>query len=279
MQIVTNNSKMTRIIIILSIFNSFFSLALKPDSLYQMTPDSLKLKYESLKITTPDSLNLQVWKIIPELKVKNNSTIILAYGDSGNMSYWLNQAAILSQRGFAVILFDYRGFGESSSFKMNPNQLYYNEFAIDLVSVIKWAKTEYSENKIGIWALSMGTIMSTIALQQETLDFFIGEGFVINPAKIKTKIFELKGKEIVLPDGHTEFQNKINNLEMPMLLFAGTEDIITTIEDSKEIVSQMKKRSIVTFKGGHLQGLQTLTKKYYGDLYIIKIEKLISKLK
>jgi hypothetical protein len=121
--------------------------------------------------------------------------------------------------------------------------------------------------------------MSTIALQQETLDFFIGEGFVINPAKIKTKIFELKGKEIVLPDGHTEFQNKINNLEMPMLLFAGTEDIITTIEDSKEIVSQMKKRSIVTFKGGHLQGFQTLTKKYYGDLYIIKIEKLISKLK
>ena len=178
-----------------------------------------------------------------------------------------------------MILFDYRGFGESSSFKMNPNQLYYNEFAIDLVSVIKWAKTEYSENKIGIWALSMGTIMSTIALQQETLDFFIGEGFVINPAKIKTKIFELKGKEIVLPDGHTEFQNKINNLEMPMLLFAGTEDIITTIEDSKEIVSQMKKRSIVTFKGGHLQGFQTLTKKYYGDLYIIKIEKLISKLK
>ena len=64
-------------------------MALKPDSLYQMTPDSLKLKYESLKITTPDSLNLQVWKIIPELKVKNNSTIILAYGDSGNMSYWL----------------------------------------------------------------------------------------------------------------------------------------------------------------------------------------------
>jgi hypothetical protein len=41
-----------------------------------MRPDSLKLKYESLKITTPDSLKLQVWKIIPELKVKNNSTII-----------------------------------------------------------------------------------------------------------------------------------------------------------------------------------------------------------
>lgn len=98
-------------------------MALKPDSLYQMTPDSLKLKYESLKITTPDSLNLKVWKIIPELKVKNNSTIILAYGDSGNMSYWLHQAAILSQKGFAVILFDYRGFGESSSFKMNPNQV------------------------------------------------------------------------------------------------------------------------------------------------------------
>jgi hypothetical protein len=270
---------MTRIIILIAIFNSFFTLALKPDSLYQITPDSLKLKYESLKISTPDSLNLQVWKIIPELKVKNNSTIILAYGDSGNMSYYLNQAAILSQRGFAVILFDYRGFGKSSSFTMNPNQLYYNEFAIDLVSVIKWTKAEFSENKIGIWALSMGTIMSTIALQQEPLDFFVGEGFVINPTKIKTKIFELKGKEILLPDGHTEFQNKINTLTMPMLLFAGNEDIITTIEDSKNIANQRKNRSIVTFKGGHLQGFQSLTKKYFGDLYILKIEKRISKIK
>lgn len=270
---------MKRIVIILSIFNSFFSLALKPDSLYLMRPDSLKLKYESLKITTPDSLKLQVWKIIPELKVKNNSTIILTYGDSGNMSYWLNQAAILSQRGFSVILFDYRGFGESSSFEMNQNQLYYNEFAIDLISVIKWAKTEFPENKIGIWALSMGTIMSTIALEKEPLDFFVGEGFVFNPIKIKSKIFELKGKEILLPDGHTEIQNKINTLAMPMLLFAGSEDIITTIEDSKNIVSQRKNRSIVTFNGGHLQGFQSLTKKYFGDLYILKIEKLISKIK
>jgi pimeloyl-ACP methyl ester carboxylesterase len=261
------------------IFNSFSSLALKPDSLYQITPDSLNLKYESIKITTPDSFNLQVWKIIPELKVKNNSTIILAYGDSGNMSYWLNQAAILSQRGFSVVLFDYRGFGESSSFDMNPNQLYYNEFAIDLISVIKWVKTEFSENKIGVWALSMGTIMSTIALEQEPLDFFIGEGFVINPTKIKTKIFELKGKEIILPDGHTEIQNKINALTIPMLLFAGSEDIITTIEDSKNIVSQRKNRYIVPFNGGHLQGFQSLTKKYYGDQYILKIERLISKIK
>ena len=271
---------MMRIIIILFlIFNGFSCLALGPDSLYQMTPDSLNLNYESLKITTPDSFDLHVWKIIPELKVKNNSTIILTYGDSGNMSYWLNHAAILSQRGFSVILFDYRGFGESSTFPMNPNQLYYNEFSIDLSSVIKWAKAEFSDNNIGIWALSMGTIMSTIALEQEPLDFFVGEGFVINPTKIKTKIFELKGKEILLPGDHTEFQNKLNSLKMPMLLFAGSEDIITTIEDSKYIASHGKNRSIVTFDGGHLLGFQSLTKNYFGELYILEIEKLISKIK
>lgn len=268
-----------KLILFFAIIYSSSCFGLKPDSLYISTPEVLGLKYESTTIKTTDSVNIQVWKISADSTVRTNTTIILAYGDSGNMSYWLNHAAIMSQKGFDIVLFDYRGFGKSDPFEMNPNQLYYNEFVTDLTSVIKWTKEQYPKSKTGIWALSMGTIMSTIALQDESVDFLIGEGFVLNPSDIQKKIREVKSKEIVLPVGYENYQGQVKNLKVPILLFAGSQDVFTTQADSKLIAKQRKNRSLSVFNGGHLQGFQTMTKAFFGDLYIAQVEKFISQLK
>jgi pimeloyl-ACP methyl ester carboxylesterase len=267
-----------KLILFFAIIYSSSCFGLKPDSLYISTPEALGLKYESTTIKTTDSVNIQVWKIPADSAVRTNTTIILTYGDSGNMSYWLNHAAIMSQKGFDMVLFDYRGFGKSDPFEMNPNQLYYNEFVTDLTSIIKWTKEQYPKSKTGIWALSMGTIMSTIALQNESVDFLIGEGFVSNPSDIQKKIREVKSKEIVLPVGYENYQDQVKNLKVPILLFAGSQDVFTTQADSKLIAKQRKNRSSFVFNGGHLQGFQTLTKAFFGDLYIAKIEQFISKI-
>jgi pimeloyl-ACP methyl ester carboxylesterase len=267
-----------KLILFFAIIYSSSCFGLKPDSLYISTPEALGLKYESPTIKTTDSVNIQVWKITADSTVRTNTTIILAYGDSGNMSYWLNHAAIMSQKGFDIVLFDYRGFGKSDPFEMNPNQLYYNEFVTDLTSVIKWTKEQYPKSKTGIWALSMGTIMSTIALQNESVDFLIGEGFVLNPSDIQKKIREVKSKEIILPVGYENYQDQVKNIKVPILLFAGSQDVFTTQADSKQIAKQRKNRSLSVFNGGHLQGFQTMTKAFFGDLYITKIEQFVSKI-
>ncbi len=257
------------------IFNQIF--ALNPDKYYQITPDSLGLIYESKTILTPDSASIQLWHIKPSNETDNGNTIIICYGDAGNMSWWLNQAGILSQVGYTVILFDYRGFGQSSDFDMNPAQLYYNEFAIDLESVIRWTKQNVKFKNVGILSYSMGTIMSTLAVQTETVDFMISEGYVLNPESIKMKIKELKGKDIILPNDSKEYEAKIAKIPSPILVFSGTKDVITTTQDSEKIVSQKPNRKLIKFDGGHLEGFQTLTKDYYGETYIEDISEFIKK--
>src|ERR1700745_2483977 len=91
----------------------------------------------------------------------------------------------LSQVGFTVVMFDYRGFGESDSFAIDPKMLYYNEFATDLTSVIRFAKEKYPGNKTGVWAFSMGTIITTLACNTAHPDFIIGDGYVTSPVKLK----------------------------------------------------------------------------------------------
>lgn len=252
-------------------------LAITPDRSYQITPDSLGLNYESVTIQTPDKTQIKVWHINASEESNNGNTIILCYGDAGNMSYWLNQAGILSQVGYSVVLFDYRGFGESSDFEINPNQLYYNEFATDLECVIKWSKQNLSYKKLGLLSFSMGTIMSTIAIQTEPVDFMIAEGYVLNPKSIKKKIFELKNKKILLPKNSKNYESLISKIDIPILVFSGTNDIVTTTKDSEKIVAQKSNRQLITFDGNHLEGFQKLTKNYFGDMYIESITNFIEK--
>jgi pimeloyl-ACP methyl ester carboxylesterase len=199
----------TGVLFVSILFQTMVAMALKPDSVYVSTPYALGLKFQHTILPTTDGAEIDIWQIFADSTVKNNTTLIVAYGDAGNKSHWLNQAALMSKLGYDLVLFDYRGFGKSSPFEMNPNQLYYPEFVTDLTTVMQWNKIQYPKNKTGIWALSMGTIMATIAAQTEPVDFLIAEGFVADPAAIQKKIFEVKKKEIVLPQGDERYKEQV----------------------------------------------------------------------
>lgn len=94
------------------------------------------------------------------------------------MSYYLAHIELLIKSGYRVVSFDYRGFGKSNAFKIDEKMLYYTEFVEDLRAVIQYVKKSYPSRQLGLLGLSMGTIIGTLALEKENIDFFIGEGFV-----------------------------------------------------------------------------------------------------
>ena len=265
----------TAIAVLACMFLGTAALALKPEKVYLSHPDSLQLNSETHVVETPDGAKLKVWLLKPKDDIKNGNTLIISYGDAGNMSYWLTQCGILTERGFTVVMFDYRGFGESSDFSMNPNQLYYNEFATDLKSIIQWTKQHVKSNKLGVWSLSMGTIMSTWAVQTEKVDFMVGEGFVSSLTQVQKRLFDFKQREMVLPENSGGYEALIRKIEIPVLLFAGNQDQFTTVEDSKQVAAQKKNRRMIRFEGNHLQGFQVLSKHFYGDGYLMEIERFI----
>lgn len=235
------------------------SYALKPSPKYLAIPDTLKLPFEKNTITTTDNVKLQSWTFRPDKGSNNHTTLVLAYADAGNMSWWLSQATILSQSGFTVVMFDYRGFGESDPFKINPQMLYYNEFATDLAAVFKFAKGKYPRNKTGVWAFSMGTIVTTLASRYITPDFVIADGLVTDPAAIKA-FYNDKKDPILLPAGAAGYGSTLRNMKQPMLVFSGKKDQVTT----EKAISTLKKTnpgiSVISFNGGHMEGFSVLSK-------------------
>ena len=255
--------------------------ALRPIKAWVATPDSLGLTYQTLALTTPDHVQLASWVVEPAATVPDRrTTMVLAYGDAGNMSYWLHQARALSHAGYRVYLFDYRGFGHSADFAIDPQRLYYAEFGLDLRAALADARRRYPRSRTGILAFSMGTIMGAEEAAAGHSDFFVAEGYVGSPQRIVAYQWESRQKVVSLPAEAAAYSQYAPRIRCPWLLVGGTTDKNTPLADSEAVVraaTRRQRRRVLPFEGGHQEGMHTLSEVEYGDKYVREISRFLAK--
>jgi predicted alpha/beta hydrolase len=240
------------------------SYGIKPDRAYPFTPKDMQLQYEEKHIETSDKYYINSWHIPPHAASAKDKTIIISYGDSGNMSYWLSLAAALAEAGFDVWLYDYRGFGKSSDFAMNVDQLYYNEFLYDLSAVVDAAKQASPHNKICLFGLSMGTVINLLYVNERpgNVDFFVGEGIGYSPDEVIERLKATSNRNWILPDVMVKIENLYASLRIPVLSFYASDDLIYNKWDLEKIKDVVPQIHIINYESGHLGGLTALREKY-----------------
>ena len=254
--------------------------ALKPTREWVATPDSLGLTYQTTALATPDNARLAGWIVEPAANVPDqHTTMVLAYGDMNNMSHWLYQAQALSQGGYRVYLFDYRGFGHSSDFAIERQRLYYPEFTTDLRTVLADARQRFPRSRTGIIGFSMGTIMGSEVAARGGCDFLIAEGYAANPQRIVAEQFGRYQKTVTLPDEAADYALVARRVHCPWLLVGGTNDKNTPLADSVVVARQARwrqRRQVLCFDGGHLEGFYRLTEAAYGDKYVREVTRFLA---
>ena len=253
--------------------------AINPSRKYQWTPEDLGLKFQGLKIKVNEKIQLNSWVFTQERT--GSPFVIVSNGDAGNMANTLGQAKSFYEAGYNVVLYDYRGFGESSDFEMNKDMMYYDEFYDDLKSTISFVKAKYKTNAVVLYGISMGTIISNMVLQQDkSIKGAIFDSFAIDPALIVQRIREKKKKTVLLPKGLQNYMdaNKTKR-EIPLLLFSGLKDVFTQSTDYKEFITLNPGAKLVTWDCDHIQCYYEMTKDTTGDLYMLEVKKYIDGLK
>ena len=251
------------------------TFALKPERAYGMTPDSMGIAYKQLQLKTSDGYQINAWMYAPKTETDKKAVLIMSGGDAGNMSYLIYQAYMLSQRGFRVITYDYRGFGKSSDFKINEDYLYYDEFETDLQTVINYADSNLKDHRIVLYGFSMGTMISGFAASKNNnVSMLIEDGLIIDPVKLAAREKEEDRKagkpfrDIILPPKAADYSSLLKNLKIPFLIFAGTKDQHTPYQDAVEAIGQQPNRELVVYDGGHGEAFIKLTaSKQTGDRY------------
>ncbi len=195
-----------KIIIFTLMLGTFCSqaLAIIPDRTYRLYPESLGLIYKDLNVTTTDGLKIKTWFFPAQNKpsetalnsawansvkktyrlIDNNKrpTVIICNGDAGNMSYQqLIFVQAFTNKGYNVVTFDWRGFGESSEWKMNADYLAYTELLTDYDAVIKQVlqQNEVDTSKMAVFGWSTGAYLSMAAsAKYENIKCFVGIGLM-----------------------------------------------------------------------------------------------------
>ena len=263
----------------LLLFQAFAASALRPVAAWWARPDTLGLRYQQLEITTADHVQLVAWLIEPAAQAPDqHTTVVVAGGDAYNMSGSIYTAWALAEAGYRSLLFDYRGFGHSQAFAIDPQRLYYEEFALDLQAALAEARRQEPHDRVGILGLSMGGILGSEVAARARPDFLITEGYPGNLPGI-VAYQKAAGKTVTLPAAAAAYPRVAAQVNCPWLLIAGTQDKNTPLADSAAVVRAARRRQhrqLLTVDCGHLGAQEKLTEKFFAEGYVRAIGRFLS---
>lgn len=140
---------------------------------YQDTPKNNGLAYQDVTVTTSDAIKISSW-YIPVSSPKAFVILLHAWlPKDGGRAMMISHAQYLHEHGYATVLFDMRGVGESEG---NTITFGVQEWK-DVVAVYDYTKNlpEAKGKKVGFLGISMGASVGIIAAGKAHIgDFYIG---------------------------------------------------------------------------------------------------------
>ncbi len=139
------------------------------------TPAQLGLPYEDLQLKTSDGISLHGW-FVPAPRPRG--TVLFLHGNVGNISHRLDSVQMFHHLGYSTLIFDYRGYGNSSGTPSEQGTYRDAEAAWRYLS----EQRHEPACRIVLFGESMGgAIAAQLATQQKPAALVIASGFTSVP--------------------------------------------------------------------------------------------------
>jgi len=135
----------------------------------QRSPAEYGLDFEEISFPARDGLTLRGW-FIPAPDARG--TVIFCHGHAGSMDPDLKYAPDFHNRGYNVLMFDFRGHGRSDGDRVSMG--YFER--LDLGGAVDFLKKR-GINKVGVLGFSMGgAVAISTAAQEEAIKAVVSDG-------------------------------------------------------------------------------------------------------
>lgn len=129
---------------------------LRPESPFYFTPFEFQLPADDVEFTAADGVQLAGWWLD---RPESQTVVICAHGHRGNKSDMLGIGSGLWRAGHSVLLFDFRGNGDSGD---GPQSLAHHEQR-DLHAAVDLARQRRPDAQIAVVGFSMGAATAILA--------------------------------------------------------------------------------------------------------------------
>ena len=203
---------------------------------------------EDVWIPVSDTQRIHGWYFKSE-KQPASATILYCHGNGGNISYlgWFGEA--LAQRGFDVLLIDYRGYGRSDGSTGDERQLYQDvEKAYDYLITVR--KT--SPGSIALYGHSLGTTAAIDVASRHGCGALIVESGLSSAGDMGKVAFPWMPRLMTgLAKNKFDSAGKIGKVRCPVLVAHGTDDRVIPIDQGRQLFEFAKEpKELIIIPGG-----------------------------
>ncbi len=226
-------------LILLSLFALNVS-ALNPSRTYKQLPDKLNMIYEEHKVDVSDGAKLVAW-YFPNQK-KSTKMILVSHNGEGNMADYLSNVDMLLSIGYNVLIYDYRGFGESSEFEMDKNMYIYPHFQDDVIAMIDFCRKQFAPT-FYMYGWGMGAGLSLgIGYNRPEVKRIIADTPFLSMEHLEMRFSSWDEPMEVPFAGYDKKYEPIYSLDLPpqktlekILLIIGNYDPLLKLDDMKSL--------------------------------------------
>jgi pimeloyl-ACP methyl ester carboxylesterase len=215
-----------------------------PSSELFVTPEEAGLHAEDTWIETDDGERLHSWFFPNE---ESEYVVVLSHGNAGNISNRIDIGKFLQETGFAVLIYDYRGYGQSSG-KPSEEGLYN-----DIEAVVNYLKTEkeYSEQLMIMYGRSMGGAVASYSAAKFNAGGLVLDSAFKNLRAMVSDLYPFVPAFLASYEFPTE--QYIQHLSgIPVMIMHSPNDSIVDFSHGEFLFEIAKEpKTFVKLRGGH----------------------------
>lgn len=191
-------------------------LVYHPDAEIESTPADVGLAYESVRLVTVDQVRLGAWYVPRE---NARGTTIFCHGNAGNISHRIGELVIWHDLGFNVLLFDYRGFGESEGHPSEAGTYLDADAAWDFVTRIKGEPA----GRIVLAGRSLGGAVAIEAALRHAPGALVVESTFTTLPDVGQRLYGFLPVKLLMRDRYASVE-KIGRIACPKVFLHGRDD-------------------------------------------------------
>lgn len=223
--------------------------AVEPGTAHAVTPASLGLQAEEVSFPAADSTLLAGWWLQAGEKAP---VVVLASRGTGTMGDLLPAAQQFLARGFAVLTFDYRGFGPNATPEQTDSLRYLvfdSEWVEDMLGALRYARVR-GKSHVFAWGQDLGSVvaLAAAARDRQCCDAIAVEGLFRGSQDVllangTSVLQELVVRHRRLVKGMDEPFSAASRLRTPLLVVLAGKDDVTPPAITRTIVARVRGRT------------------------------------
>lgn len=239
-------------------------LIFHPSRGHSASPEELGLAFEELLLPSADGVTVHGYHFVPAGGAQARAHLLYSHGNAGNVSTGFYLAQQLVERGFGVLMYDYRGFGHSSD--VAPTEA--GAYADGEAALTALVDRVGGPQRVVLYGHSLGGGVSyELAARHPELSGIITDAtFTSVPGMVRG--MPIVGSLAFLMRTRMDNLQRIAEVAMPKLIFHGTADETVPYSMAGELRDHARPPvELVTLPGaGHNNAFLSDRDRYFGAL-------------